>query len=147
MTEVPKIDSWDGERAMVLVDGREVWSSAFGWETQGAQHCGSQNGGWHEVSHDVGPLLVSHYEDILTLRVTTTLDQGAGDESFGIANVAVGTGPQCGHGSCAARGGSSYECECEDGWGGADCSEGVLTVCGGFIAESFTAARPSSAAG
>ena len=133
-----KIDSWDGERAIVLVDGNEVWADSFGWQNRGTQHCGRQEDNWHEVDHEVGPLLVSHYADTLTLRVTTTLDQNAGDESFGIANVAVGTGPQCGqYGTCVEGADSTYTCDCKRGWAGDDCSEGVMSTCGGFIADNF----------
>ena len=141
-----KIDSWDGERAMVLVDGNEVWADSFGWEDTGTQHCGRQEDNWHEVDHEVGPLLVSHFADTLTLRVTTTLDQQAGDESFGIANVAVSTGPQCGHGTCiesGSDGAATPSCSCQFGWSGDGCSVAVLGECqgaspsAGFVQDRF----------
>jgi hypothetical protein len=82
-----KIDSWDGENGVVLVDGTEVWSRAFTLG-EGSQTCGAQYG-WHERDVLVGPIALSHTASTLTLRVTSTLDQGADDESFGISDVLI----------------------------------------------------------
>ena len=93
-----KIDSWDGERGIVMVDGREVWSRPFS-VNEGSQHCGQANG-WHERDFPVGPVPVVHSADTLVLRVTSSLNQGASDESFAIADVLVEVHSSCLRGEC-----------------------------------------------
>ena len=82
-----KIDSWDGESGIVMVDGTEVWTRSFTLG-EGSQTCGAQYG-WHEREFQVGPLAVPHTASTLTLRVTSTLNQGAADESYGISDVLI----------------------------------------------------------
>ena len=71
-------DSWDGEQGQVFVDGQQVWQQS----NPGTRN--NCNGG---VSVSA---TVAHTADSLTLRVTTsTLDEGAGNEAFGIDSVSV----------------------------------------------------------
>ena len=79
-----KIDSWDGEAAVLLVNGAEEWRQTF-TGAEGQALCGSTNPGWNEhvdvnAKHD-GPML--------TLRVMIELNSVATDESFGVDNVGV----------------------------------------------------------
>ena len=82
-----KIDTWDGEEGQVYVDNNLVWSQDFE-VSSGEQHCGGGHD-WHEDAVAVGPLRVSHSTNAVTLKVTTTLDQTADDESFGIRDVLI----------------------------------------------------------
>jgi hypothetical protein len=140
-----KIDAWDEEKAMVLVDGLQVWARSFGYDEShqsGMHRCGNADPGdedehWWEISHSVGPLHVVHYQDVLTLRVTTTLDEGPTEESFGIADVVVSTEPDCGRGTCVEGTDLSSSCECPSGWAGDACTTAVLGECGGFIQDAF----------
>ena len=82
-----KVDSWDGETGQVYVDNELVWSQEFDVGS-GVQHCG---GGydWNQAVVAVGPLRVLHSPNTLTLQVTTTLDEDADNEAFGISNVLI----------------------------------------------------------
>ena len=97
-----KIDSWDDERGIVLVDDREIWSRAFS-VGDGSQHCGQVNG-WDERDVRVGPVTVVHSADTLTLRVTSTLNQDAADESFAISDVLLDVHSSCLRGTCIPDG-------------------------------------------
>ena len=77
----------------MLVDGTEIWGGELVWlggvktELVGmpahpADWTADDDPYRFEISVDVGPVVVSHCADILKLRVTTTLDQQAEDESF-----------------------------------------------------------------
>ena len=50
-----KIDSWDGERATVSVDGSEIWSASYGVTDAGENICGA-GGDWNEAATAVGPV-------------------------------------------------------------------------------------------
>ena len=74
--------SQDGETAQVLLDGVEIWAWS-GSTAGGHQECGRGSPELvQEISEDV-----DHTGHSAVLRVTTTLDQGASDESFAIDNV------------------------------------------------------------
>merc|ERR1712048_854272 len=81
-----KIDSWDGESANVQLNGKTCWSKKLAGS--GKQVCGGKHGGWNEDKFKVtctAPAL----NNKLTVRVFTTLNQAANDESFGIDNVVL----------------------------------------------------------
>lgn len=82
-----KLDSWDNERASVSVDGIEVWSEAFSVDQGGSNRCGAD---WNDLMRAVSAT-VPHSAATLTVRVTTTLDQGARDEAWGVSDLAVST--------------------------------------------------------
>ena len=84
--EFVKVDSWDDEEAVVEVDGQVVWRRTFSVE-EGQRRCGNPNSGWKDRAVAVGPMQLEHTAARLRLRVGTTLDQDASDESFGIQNV------------------------------------------------------------
>ena len=82
-----KIDSWDGEAAMLLVDGEEEWRQTFS-AADGEPLCGSTNPGWNEQVVKVA-VKANHDSALLPLRLATELNSQATDESFGIDNVSV----------------------------------------------------------
>jgi hypothetical protein len=80
------IDSWDGELVKVLVDGAVLTKEAFGYSRDQSNLCGGD-------FLDNGRVSVertrAHSANTALLNVTSTLDQDAWDESFGINNVRV----------------------------------------------------------
>ena len=78
------IDSWDNENARVLVDTVAVYNSSF--NAGGGDTCGGGFGdrGIQQVTATPG-----HTANTAVLTVTSTLDQGAGDESFAVDNVSI----------------------------------------------------------
>jgi hypothetical protein len=91
------IDSWDGEKLNVEmkdVSGNVIASKEFqAWHSQQATgqqrtQCEGSVGGWQDGYFDFE--MEADYDPSMgdvTAKVTTTLDQGAGDESFGIGNM------------------------------------------------------------
>lgn len=80
------IDSWDdGDAARVFIDGTLVFEQGMGGSATTNQ-CGAE-------FTDRGPVQISylgtHSADTLTLSVSSTVDQGAEDESWAIDNVVV----------------------------------------------------------
>jgi len=81
-----RLDSWDNERAHVSVNGKQCWTKTFHY-SKGAKVCG---GGWNDETFKVtGCTGTLSKAGPLTVRVWTTIDQDARDESFGIDNVVV----------------------------------------------------------
>ena len=88
-----KIDSWDNEKAFVYINGEEKWSKSGIWY-KGTPQCG-QIGPWmvgqywKEESWNTGNLTFSVESplDFTTIIVTTSLNEAANRESFGIDNV------------------------------------------------------------
>ena len=81
------MDSWDGEDALVYLDGAEVYRETFDYRTAaGGNVCA---GGWPEHGPQPLSFMVTHTADALHVRVSSTLDQPADDESFGVSNVVV----------------------------------------------------------
>jgi hypothetical protein len=86
-----QIDSWDNERASVLVDGVEVWGQNFqhGGSTA-VGLCGSNNAGWAEQVVDIS-VAFDHINPQPVVTVTSTLNQAADDESWGVRNFLLFT--------------------------------------------------------
>lgn len=80
------LDSWDGETAQVLVDGVERYSTAFDHRNYTGNICG---GSWADVGVQAVNIQAEHTGTTVTIRITSTLNQGASDESFGADNITV----------------------------------------------------------
>ena len=72
--------------AYVSLNGKQCWSQRFGG--QGSQVCGVGANGWNEERVTV-KCQGAAVRGKLAVRVWTSLNSAANDESFGIANVAV----------------------------------------------------------
>ena len=78
------IDTWDNEFGRVSVDGTQVFNGQF--NQGGPNVCGGATGDrWSQPVLTTQP----HTTNTMTLNVTSTLDQAANDESFGVDNVSV----------------------------------------------------------
>ena len=85
------LDSWDGETAYVQVDGTSLWSqSQNNHSSSYSEVCGWNRGyyGSYDSLWTVSATL-SHSASTLTLLGGSTLDQDAGDESFGLDDAYV----------------------------------------------------------
>jgi large repetitive protein len=84
-----KLDSWDGERAYVEVDGTSIWSQNL-YYYEGAEVCGWNRGysGSYDELHAISGVS-AHTANSLSLVAGSELDQGASDESFGIDDVLI----------------------------------------------------------
>ncbi|MDP1827844.1 MAG: fibrinogen-like YCDxxxxGGGW domain-containing protein [Archangium sp.] len=78
------IDSWDNERARVSVDGTYVFDNAFSQSLPDV--CG---GPWGDRWLQSVVATPAHTGTNLTLVLTTTLNQTANDESWGVDNVSI----------------------------------------------------------
>jgi hypothetical protein len=78
------IDSWDDEDARVSVDGVYIFNDAF--TMGGSNTCG---GIWADRGLQSVLGTPAHTLNTMTLTITSTLSQGASDESFGVDNVLV----------------------------------------------------------
>ena len=79
------IDSWDGEQGFVQVDAADIFRQAFSF-MNGTNRCG---GGWNDRDAVAVVGTPAHVTDTLTVYASSTLDQGAGDESWSIDNVRI----------------------------------------------------------
>merc|ERR1712159_649953 len=82
-----KIDSWDNEAAIVQVNSKTCFSKRMS-AGSGKQLCGQKHGGWHEERIKV-TCTGDAKNGQFTVRVYTTLNSAANDESFGIDNVVL----------------------------------------------------------
>jgi hypothetical protein len=80
------IDSWDEEDAIVQIDGTQVWRVEFHHEDVSTNSCG-QN--WKDHGPQAVDETQAHTAANVTVRATSTLNQGADDESFGLDNVRI----------------------------------------------------------
>ena len=82
------IDSWDAEHAKVYLDEQEVWSSSYvGVRGQHGRHpCGSER--YNDMEHHV-EFAVPHSSNYAHIRITSTLDQGSSDESWGVQGMSL----------------------------------------------------------
>ena len=76
----------DNENAYVSLNGKQCWTRKFAG--QGSQVCGSGNGNWNEERVTVKCQGAS-VNGKMAVRVWTSLNSAANDESFGIDNVVV----------------------------------------------------------
>jgi len=84
---VIKLDSWDGESARMFLDGNLVWSQSAVYYT-GGQVCGRGDYQWNELEL-LGAGVLAHTGDSVVLRVDSTLDQVANDESWGLRSAGI----------------------------------------------------------
>ena len=75
----------DNEKAIVKVNGKECWTKKFS-SVQGKQICGKDNKNWNELKVKA-TCTAAAVKGSFTVSVTSTLNSGAGDESFGIDQV------------------------------------------------------------
>lgn len=85
--EFLRLDSWDGEEAWLKMNGKEVWRRQGRHNEEGSRNvCG---GGWGDSLWDVDLGQIIIRKDTLHLRIGTTLNQHARDESWGIRNLRI----------------------------------------------------------
>ena len=87
-----RLDSWEQETGIVYVDSAAVWSQKSDfwccWTGGWGNKCGMQ--AFADDTWDMGAGWVgAHSGSTVTVTATSTLDQGAGDESWGIDNVVL----------------------------------------------------------
>jgi hypothetical protein len=84
-----KIDSWDYERATISVDDLSVWSDNLNyWGGYWAPLCGQAPQSWNEQTLDVD-VSFPHSDDTAMVKVYTTLNQAANDESWGVRQLNI----------------------------------------------------------
>jgi hypothetical protein len=80
------LDSWDSEEGVVQLDGGTVWEKNFHFYDAPSDVCGAS-------FKDHGPQAVdeirAHTAASVTVRITSSINQGAHDESFGLDNVRI----------------------------------------------------------
>jgi hypothetical protein len=80
-----KIDSWDNEQFLVYGDGLEVFAKQFAI-TENSNICGVDS--WKDAM-DYIDVTFPHNSPNLQILITTTLNQDASDESWGIRDFFV----------------------------------------------------------
>lgn len=85
--EFIRIDSWDGEEAWLRLNGKEVWRRQGRWNEEGSSQVCGNGAGDNLWDVDLGQILIR--KDTLHIRMGTTLNQHANDESWGIRNLRV----------------------------------------------------------
>jgi hypothetical protein len=80
------LDSWDGEAALVHVDGVERYRQTFDHHTAAANVCGSA---WADHGAQPVAIVAPHALSSTTVRVTSTLNSAPSDERFGVDDVIV----------------------------------------------------------
>lgn len=78
------VDSWDHERYQLYIDGVEVYARVF-QHNEGTNLCGASPSNWKENFFPVD-IIVEHSGTSAQIRLQTTLNQGAGDESWGFSD-------------------------------------------------------------
>ena len=78
----------DNEYAYVQVNGKTCWSKRL-VASSGKQTCGQKHGNWHEERIPVTCTGTATGNGEFKVRVYTTLNSGATDESFGIDNAVL----------------------------------------------------------
>ena len=124
----------DNEQAIVQVNGNTCWSRTLR-ASQGKQICGKGHNNWNEDKIKVqctAPAVNGKF----TVRVYTTLNSGAQDESFGIDNVVLKrVGDDSGSGSGSSDGmTANFDNGDQQGWSCdsiTSCGE-FGNICGGF---------------
>jgi len=81
-----QIDSWDSERFYVYADNDLVYTSHRISKSTGTQECGSSSNNWNEFVIPAS-FTFAHSSSSLTLKITTNLNSGPSDESWGIQKV------------------------------------------------------------
>lgn len=79
------MDTWDGEQFQIYVDGNIVWAKAYGGQGSPTNLCGLTSAGANEFIEDIW-VSIDHASDAANIVITTSLDQGATDESWGVRN-------------------------------------------------------------
>jgi hypothetical protein len=91
--ELIVLDSWDSEVAFADLDGKRVWMIRCDKLAPATCNQTSDQCGWTGTDRLDGKvpvdLLVPHTRDVAQLSVGAILDQGSGDESWGLDNVAI----------------------------------------------------------
>jgi len=82
-----KIDSWDNEPAYYDLDSSQEWTTTYAWD-EGTQICGSTSTDFNEVSESVS-VTSTHSATTALLEFSSTNNQAATNESFGVDNVCV----------------------------------------------------------
>jgi hypothetical protein len=82
-----KGDSWDGESFMVTANNNVLFSQSYMYY-EGAQVAGQMHNLWNELLVPIS-LVFNTNATSLTLRFSSTLDQGANDEWWAVDNVRI----------------------------------------------------------
>lgn len=80
-----KIDSWDNETAYAEIDGNQVWSATYDNNSGPNNQCG---GGWNDGFFMIDTT-GAHAGATMTITFGSTLDDDAGNESWGVDNVEI----------------------------------------------------------
>ena len=87
------LDTWDNEAAIVYIDGLSVWvETPINVSDAGRVALSSCGSGGSSASIDrvlSGEAYIDHTADTVQVSFTSSLDQAAHDESFGVDNVEV----------------------------------------------------------
>ena len=86
-----KVDSWDGERAYVLINGEQCWSRILYWRN-GINECGAPGRStWKEEKIRVSCTVQCNTAECTAIHIQVggSLNSGTTDESFGIDNVVI----------------------------------------------------------
>ena len=81
--DILKIDSWDGERAKVDVNGVTCWTSKRLYGNQGTQVCGNS---WYE-DRLTAKCSAKARSGAMKVTIHSTLNQNSNNEAFAIDNV------------------------------------------------------------
>lgn len=87
--KVAFLDSWDGESLIVTADGHQVYAKLHNGAWSPSNTCGQKWGDAYETI----TFGFNHAASTLTLVITSNLNGGTNDESWGICNLAVSTSP------------------------------------------------------
>lgn len=102
-----KVDSWDNEVFLVYADGTQVYSEYFSL-TDGSQMCGTDNNIFLEHKQFVS-ITIPHNSPSITLIMTSSLNQDAADESWGIRDFSI-TMKSCPDGCVVCNNNNQNEC-------------------------------------
>ncbi|CAD8106299.1 unnamed protein product [Paramecium sonneborni] len=104
-----KIDSWDNEKGLILIDGKEVWSQSFNNnDGYGIKLCGNSEAKYLTLFKRID-LTVNHTGDQVQIDFLSTLDQGGDDESFGLRDLQLFYNP-CSNSCDLCRGPEQKDC-------------------------------------
>ena len=87
--KVAFIDSWDGESLIVTADGHEVYEKLHNGAWSPSNTCNQK---WADAYQTI-TFGFNHAASTLTLVITSNLNGGTNDESWGICNLAISTSP------------------------------------------------------